>query len=142
MTLFANVHGHCCNPVGNRLLFGPSVAENDSFCHEQNLIIEEDDKVILCAGCAHQGIVNIIRKAVALTGKTPTHVLAGMHLVKSGLSESEENTFIETLAHELKKFDQTMFYTMHCTGEEAYHKLKSLLGDQIEYLACGDTITL
>lgn len=142
MTLFANVSGNCCNPAGNRRLFGPSESENDSFRHEQSLIIEEGNNVILFAGCAHRGIINIIRKAEEVTGRTPTHVLAGMHLVKSGLDEISENSFISTLASELRKYRGTMFYTMHCTGPEQFTKLKSLLGEQIGYLSCGDTILL
>ena len=142
MILFARVQGDCCNPIGNRLLFGPEKTLNDTFCHEQNLIMEEEDKVVVFAGCAHRGIVNILRKAVEVTGKAPTHVLAGMHLAKSGLSPEEEDAFIESLASELKKYEDTMFYTMHCTGEESYMKLKSFMGEQIEYLACGDQIIL
>lgn len=139
MTLFANVQGSCCNPTGNRLLFGPEEKENDNFRHEQNLIIEEGGKAVLFAGCAHRGIVNIIRKARDIIGKAPAYVFAGMHLVKSGLNEREEAEFIELLASELMRYSDTMFYTMHCTGEEQYAMLKSLMGDQIEYLACGDS---
>lgn len=142
MTLFADVRGRCCYPFGNRLLFGPSKTENDDFRHEQNLIIKEAGKVVLFAGCAHCGIVNILRKAEKVIGKTPTHVFAGMHLVKSGLSETDENTFISTLANELQQYENTMFYTMHCTGKDQYTKLKSLMGRQIEYLSCGDEATI
>lgn len=140
MTLFAHVTGNVCTPSGNRLLFGPTGSVNDSFHHEQNLIIEEGNTVALFAGCAHRGIVNILRKAVEVSGKTPTHVFAGMHLVKSGMNEAEENDFIATLANELKAYGGTKFYTMHCTGEEQYQKLKALMGEQIEYLSCGDSI--
>ena len=142
MMLFADVHGKCCNPIGNRWLYGPEEDQNDAFCHEQSLIIEEADKVVLFAGCAHCGIVNILHKAEEVTGKTPTHVFAGMHLVKSGLKEADENAFISTLAHELQQYENTMFYTMHCTGEEQYQKLKTLMGRQIEYLSCGNEATI
>lgn len=142
MTLFADVQGDCCNPIGNRLLFGPSETEHDTFGHEQNLIIEQGEKLVLLAGCAHRGIVNILRKAEEVAGKAPTHVLAGMHLVKSGMNERDEDRFIQSLASELMTYKETMFYTMHCTGEEQYKKLKSLMGSQIEYLACGDNITI
>lgn len=138
MLLFANVQGDCCKPTGNRLLFGPTSSVHDTFGHEQSLIIEEAGKVALFAGCAHGGIVNILRKAQELTGKVPTHVFAGMHLVKSGLSEVEENAFIKALAEELKRYKDTRFFTMHCTGEMQFAKLKSMMGSQIEYLSCGD----
>lgn len=142
MTLFADVQGNCCNPIGNKLLFGPTETGNDDFHHEQSLIIKESDKVVLFAGCAHRGIVNILRKAEEVAGKAPTHVFAGMHLVKSGLAEDEEDKFIKSLASELIKYKDTTFYTMHCTGEVQYKKLRSLMGNQIQYLACGDSITI
>lgn len=142
MMLYADVKGDCCYPHGNRLLFGPTETENDDFRHEQNLLIKENDKLVLFAGCAHCGIVNILRKAEDIAGKFPTHVFAGMHLIKSGLNEIEEDKFIESLASELLKYKDTMFYTMHCTGEEQYKKLKSLMGNQIEYLACGDSVKI
>lgn len=142
MTIFANVLGNCCNPIGNKLLFGPHETENDSFCHEQNLLIEEEGKLILFAGCAHRGIVNIIHKVTETMGKEPTHVFAGMHLVKSGMDEKEQLEFIALLASELMKYQNTIFYTMHCTGEEQYKILKSFMGKQIDYLSCGDSITI
>ena len=140
--LFAHVQGECCFPVGNRLLYGPTTTGKDSFSHEQNLLISEGTNLILFAGCAHRGIVNIIRKAEELAGKPPTHVFAGMHLVKSGLAEKEEAKFIASLAAELTKYRDTHFYTMHCTGEEQFQALKSLMGPQIEYLSCGDAVTI
>ncbi len=137
MTLVSNVRGTCCYPAGNSLLFGPSKTGNDVFCHEQNLVITENDKIVLFAGCAHCGIVNILRKVSEVTGKVPTHVLAGMHLAKH--TDMQD---IESLADELMKYGNTKFYTMHCTGEEQFNRLKSFMGAQIEYLACGDNVTI
>ena len=142
MTLFADVSGDCCYPPGNRRLYGPSENVNDSFSHEQSLVIEEGSNTVLFAGCAHKGIVNILQRACQVTGKTPTHVFAGMHLVKSGLDGPGEDAFIRALAAELRKYSGTMFYTMHCTGTEQFCKLKQLMGEQIAYLSCGDSADL
>lgn len=136
MTLFADVNGDCCCPQGNRLLFGPSETQNDTFSHEQNLIIEEKSNTILFAGCAHKGIINIMRKAEKVIGKTPTHVFAGLHLAKTPIDDA----FISTLAHELMNYKHCKFYTMHCTGTEQYHQLKEIMGYQIEYLSCGESV--
>lgn len=142
MIIFANVRGNICKPAGNRLLFGPDEITNDTFSHEQNLIIGEKDNIVLFAGCAHCGIANIIHKMQETTGKVPTHVLAGMHLAKSGLEKSAEDAYIHSLAAELGKYTETMFYTMHCTGQEQFRKLKSIMGSQIEYLSCGDALKI
>lgn len=142
LTLFADVQGDCCAPVGNRLLYGADQLTHDDFRHEQNLLVQAGSQTILFAGCAHRGIVNILRRATALLGHAPTHVFAGMHLVKSGLTETEEDAFIATLAHHLLAFPATQFYTMHCTGAEQYLKLKAHMADRIDYLACGDSVTI
>ena len=140
MTIFADVIGDFCCPQGNRLLFGPSETQNDSFAHEQNLIIEEKGNTLLFAGCAHKGIINILRKAEEVIGRSPTHVFAGMHLAKGSSQETgkEEEKLINTLAQELMKYEHCTFYTMHCTGTEQYMQLKAIMGNQIEYLSCGE----
>lgn len=140
MTLFADVHGNCCQPKGNRLLFGPSKTENDMFTHEQNLVIEEGSNIVLFAGCAHNGIVNIMRRAEQVVEKAPTHVFGGMHLVKSGMTETEEKDFIASLAEELLSYQNTKYYTMHCTGTEQYKQLKMIMGEHIDYLSCGEEV--
>ncbi len=150
ITLFADVNGDCCYPVGNRLLF--SVQDgvsgdaqrriNDDFYHEQNLILQTEGKTILFAGCAHRGIVNILRHATDLIGHAPTHVFAGMHLVKSGLSETEEESFIRDLAQYLSSYSDCKFFTMHCTGTMQFEMLRRLMGEQIEYLSCGDSVEI
>ncbi len=96
--LFAGVKSDSLKPPGNRLLFGPDQDSNDDFCHEQSLIIQEHGHAVLFAGCAHCGIVNIMQKAEAAISRPLTHVFAGMHLVKSGLTEEAETAFIRALA--------------------------------------------
>lgn len=153
MMLFAGVDGNCCRPNGNRLLYesankeailrdGITATYHDTFRHEQSLIIEEGDNIVLLAGCAHCGIVNIINKMKFITGKKPTHILAGMHLVKSGLDELTENKFIASLAHELMKYKDCHYYTMHCTGTDQYERMKELMSNQITYLSCGEDFIL
>jgi len=139
LTLFAGVEGNRFRPRGNRLLYGPTPDRNDTFTDEQNLLIEEGNETYLFAGCAHHGIVHILQRAEEVLGKTPTHVFGGMHLVKSGMNEAEENAYIDALAHMLKNYSHCTFHTMHCTGMDAYGKLQQLMGNQIEYLSCGDT---
>ena len=142
MLLFADVNEMSESPKGNRLLFGPDMRAHDDFHHEQNLIIHEGGKSILFAGCAHRGILNIIRKCVEIDGCQPSYVFAGMHLVKSGMDETEEDQYIRSLAHQLMQFTQTKFFTMHCTGVEQYDKLKAIMGDQIDYLSCGESMEI
>jgi len=34
------------------------------------------------------------------------------------------------------------FYTMHCTDEQQFLKMKEIIGGQIGYLSCGDSIVI
>ena len=140
LTLFADVQGTCFNPPGNRLLFGPEPNQHDAFVHEQNLLICEGNQVVLFASCAHAGIVNILRRAHQVAGRSITHVFAGMHLVKTGMNPAAENQFIRALARELLTYPNIHFYTMHCTGTEAYQVLREEMGTSLDYLACGDQV--
>lgn len=142
LVLFSNVRGNHLKPTGNKLLFGPTKEQNDDFCHEQNLIIKENDRTVLFAGCAHSGILNIIQKAEEIAGGPLTHVFAGMHLVKSGLSEAEETAFILSLADRLLENHHCQYFTMHCTGLPQYEILKKRMGNSINYLSCGDCVRI
>lgn len=142
MLLFADVHGNCCNPLGNKLLFGPLQKANDDFHHEQNLLVKDGNNTILLAGCAHRGIVNILQKATEILGHAPTHVFSGMHLVKSDLDEQEEAAFIHELSTHLMQYKDTVYYTMHCTGTQQFQQLKTCMGEQIHYLSCGEQVII
>lgn len=142
LLLFAGVKGERLLPPGNRLLFSPVRVEPATFPDEQSLWVEEGGVRVLVAGCAHRGILNILDRAHELTGQWPTHVVAGMHLVKMGLSAEAEAEFIAQLAEGLRAVPGCRYYTLHCTGEGAYAELRKHLGSRIAYLACGDEVSL
>ena len=113
---------------------------SDTFAHEQNLIIEEEGKTLLITGCAHNGIINILEHFKKLKGRMPDYVIGGFHLSgRSGKSEDPET--IDRIAEYLMD-TKAKFYTCHCTGIEAYKRLKAAMGDSIEYLASGSVIKI
>ena len=140
--LFSGINGDCLLPVGNRLLFGPDKTANDDFRHEQSLIIKEGSKTVLFAGCAHGGIENIIQRGMHVAGCPFTHVFAGMHLVKSGLTERDEAMFIRSLAERLSAHTGCRYFTMHCTGTAQYEILKKEMGDAVSYMGCGNIVEI
>ena len=52
----------------------------DPFCDEQNLLLRAEGKAVLVTGCAHRGIVNIVRRAQELAGGRIDAVVGGFHL--------------------------------------------------------------
>ena len=112
----------------------------DVFAHEQNLVIEEDGKVLLVTGCAHNGIANIIEYFYTLEGRMPDYVLGGFHL-SSRVSGHEDFDVVDELGKYLVDTGAT-YYTGHCTGIESYERLKAAMGERIEYLATGSEVRL
>lgn len=113
----------------------------DNFDHEQNLILTEDGKTILIAGCAHRGIVNILNSAAALAGRMPDYVIGGFHLYNHSKGISEDPSTVAQIG-EFLKGTNAVFYTGHCTGTESFHTLKKILGDQIHYLSTGSVVRI
>lgn len=114
----------------------------DAFRHEQNLLVTEDGKTALFGGCAHNGIVNILRRAEEILGRAPDAVFAGFHLYNPSLAESEPRELVERIAGELDKRKGTSFYTGHCTGQEAFDILKETLGGRLQYMSGGSVFEI
>ena len=115
---------------------------NDAFSHEQNLIVTENGKAVLFGGCAHNGIVNILRRAEEILGRAPDAVFAGFHLFNPSLGRSEPRALVEEIARELKARPDTRFYTGHCTGQEAFDVLRETLGEQLCAMHTGSVFEI
>ncbi len=143
LTLFAGVRGDTLLPTGNHDLFRlqkDTLAEDD-FCHEQNLVIHDNGKTLLIAGCAHNGIVNILEHFYAMTGAFPDAVVGGFHLYSHGMKRSEDPALVAKIGQFLLD-TQAKYYTCHCTGTEAFGVLRSVMGERIQYIAAGDSCTI
>lgn len=143
LELFSKVREETPAPAGNAELFqkaGDSYLPDD-FAHEQNLVIRQDGRMILIAGCAHRGIVNIVRQFQADNGRFPDIVIGGFHLHSRGSGKSEAPEAVDAMARELLRTG-AQYYTCHCTGQEAYRRLKAAMGDRIGYLSAGSRLEI
>ncbi|MGI6361555.1 MAG: MBL fold metallo-hydrolase [Bacillota bacterium] len=113
---------------------------DDNFIHEQNLVVEENGKILLITGCAHNGIVNILEHFYFLKGRMPDYVIGGFHLFSRSVG-NENPAVIDQIGKYLMD-TKTKFYTCHCTGLKAYKRLKSIMGNKIDYLSAGSEITI
>lgn len=140
--LFSNVVQKETRPKSNNGLFTEHKGQkiDDTFAHEQNLLIEEDGKTLLATGCAHNGIINIIEHFYMLQGIMPNYVIGGFHL-SSRSGANEEPDKIDRLGKYLLNTG-AMYYTCHCTGIDAYESLKLIMGSSIDYLSSGSEVTI
>ncbi len=142
VSLFSGVTGRRLWPEGNRKLkcLEDGMYLQDAFDHEQSLVIQEDGKRILVSGCAHNGILNILDKYQELYGALPDVVITGFHMKKNAPLTGEEKEIVKCTAEELKKLKNTIFYSGHCTGEEAFDIMKEMMGEQLTALHSGERI--
>lgn len=111
----------------------------DTFDHEQCLVITQEGRRILLSGCAHNGILNILDRYRGIFHSEPDMVLSGFHLMKEGEYSPEEIQNIRDIARELSEMD-TVFYTGHCTGGEACGIMKEIMGEKLQIMHSGMTI--
>lgn len=116
--------------------------ESDRFLHEQNLILSCEGKHYLLAGCAHRGIVNILRAGEAVIGGEFDYVISGFHLTNPGLGIDEPESLIRAVGEELLARKKTQYITGHCTGAGPYEVLKSMLGQRLSSMPAGSVLTL
>ncbi len=139
--LYTDVSGARYPAAGNQKLKKRTAAGfvQDAFDHEQCLVITQDGKRILLSGCAHNGILNILDRYKEIYHSDPDMVISGFHLMKEGEYSPEDVLNIRDIAHELAGMD-TVFYTGHCTGEEACGMMKEIMGEKLRVIHSGVTI--
>lgn len=140
---FSHVTGRKLWPQGNKVLGEKIGAEfvQDEFFHEQYVVIQTEGKKILCSGCAHNGILNILEKFQEIYGCSPDYVISGFHMRKKQEHNVEERQLIENVAKELCNY-KTIFYTGHCTGIPAFEQMREIMREQLQPIRCGEEFSL
>ena len=87
---------------------------------EQSLIVETDEGLIVLTGCAHPGVVEIVRRA-EVYGEVYL-VMGGFHLKDKSAGE------IGAVITELKRLGVQKIAPCHCTGEQAIRLFEAAFG--------------
>lgn len=114
--------------VGGRLL-------PDDFSHEQSLVFETEEGLVVLNSCSHAGLDNIVRDVRHyLPGRSIYMTIGGLHL--AGMRRSA----VREVAAMIKKQDIARVVTGHCTGSKAFAVLKEELGNRVQQIYVGQTI--
>jgi len=97
--------------------------------NEQSLIIDTPDGLVVITGCAHSGIVNILKKSKEILNKNIYLVLGGFHLLNSSDDE------IKQIIKEFKSLGVKKCGATHCTGDNAIALFKEAYGQ--DYIPMG-----
>lgn len=143
LSLFTNITGRKHWPKGNLQLkrqVGDALLQ-DTFDHEQCLVITAGSRRVLLSGCAHNGILNILDCYRERYGGWPDLVVSGFHMMKKTPYTGEDEEDIRETARALKTTG-ALYYTGHCTGPEPYRLMKEIMGEQLRPLHAGEELNL
>ncbi|MCD6459146.1 MBL fold metallo-hydrolase, partial [bacterium] len=87
---------------------------------------------VIVTGCAHSGIINIIKKAQSVMNDDRVYcILGGTHLINTSANR------LKLTANYLKKINLTHLYAGHCTGFNSACYLQYELKDVFKPLETG-----
>ena len=112
----------------------------DDLKHEQSLVFETENGLIVFNSCSHSGVENVIREIRDVFPRQKiAAMIGGFHLMGVDGVETMAGTREEVLrlAETLKTFGDFPIYTGHCTGIPAFAILKEVLGDRLSYFSTG-----
>jgi len=98
---------------------------------EQSLIINTNKGLIIVTGCSHQGILNILKRAIDLFDKQIYLVLGGFHLLEKSDKELME------IIRNFKEIGVLKCGATHCTGDRALELFKQTYGDDFVPMGTG-----
>lgn len=104
----------------------------DAFDHEQSLVFETGEGLVVFNSCSHIGAAAIIKEvSEAFGGRRVSALIGGFHLFNKTKEE------VRAFATEVRATGTETLVTGHCTGEEAFAILKEELGDRVTGLYAG-----
>lgn len=103
---------------------------------EQALVLETGDGLVILTGCAHPGIVEIVKRARAIDPEAAVAlVMGGMHLREAS------NRQIDTVISGLKALGVRKVAPSHCTGDRAIERFRLAYGAEFVRAGAGTTLS-
>lgn len=103
---------------------------------EQSLILNTSKGLVVITGCAHPGIVGIVKRAKEVVDKKIYLVCGGFHL----LSKSEDE--VKEIISEFKDLGVMKVGATHCTGDKAIELFKDAYKENFVQMGVGKVIEI
>ena len=98
---------------------------------EQALVIPTDSGLVILTGCAHPGIVAIVRRAAEMYHAPVYLVVGGFHLLQ------KTDAQVDTIIAEFRRLGVRKVGATHCTGERAIARFAAAWGADFVRLGAG-----
>ena len=104
---------------------------------EQSLVIDTSEGLVVVTGCAHPGIVNIVRRAREVVPNRPIAlVMGGFHL------GSASDTEMHRIIQDFRQLGVSKVAPSHCSGERARGRLETEYKENYVAGGVGNVLTL
>ena len=103
---------------------------------EQSLVVPTDSGLVVVTGCAHQGIVAIVRRARELFDRPVFLVLGGFHLI------DKNDAQIAEIVAEFRRLGVRKVGATHCTGEAAIAAFAAEYGEDFVSTGAGRVVVV
>lgn len=113
-----------------------STGELGSYIKEQSLIMLTEKGLVIITGCAHPGIVNIVKYAKEKYKRDVFLVMGGFHLI------GMEKRGILRIERDLKKLGVRYVAPSHCSGDVSKTVFKTIFGKHYIESGVGKVISL
>lgn len=113
-----------------------STGELGTLIKEQSLIIETEKGLVIVTGCAHPGIVYIVKESRSEFKEDVYMVLGGLHLC--GMEQRQINEIID----EIKNQGVVMMAPSHCSGDLARSLFEKAYGKNFILLGAGKKLCI
>ncbi|MDO5294442.1 MAG: MBL fold metallo-hydrolase [bacterium] len=108
----------------------------DGFTHEQSLVFDTSEGLVIFNSCSHGGVIQIIKEVQeTFKGKKIKAYVGGFHIYNKSKAEVRE------LAQQIKDTGIETVYTGHCTGDKSFGVLKEVLGSSVKQFHVGLEMT-
>jgi 7,8-dihydropterin-6-yl-methyl-4-(beta-D-ribofuranosyl)aminobenzene 5'-phosphate synthase len=114
----------------------------EDFAHEMYLVVQEGAHRCLFSGCSHKGIAHIVDTIETRYDLSFTHVIGGYHFSHYDPFHIQQTDYLTHIGQQFAKRNDSVFYSCHCTGDDAFYQLKIHMRDKLRRLKTGDTIIL
>lgn len=120
--------------TGGKFFCGDGGGQRDALPDDLSLFFRTEAGLVVVLGCAHAGVVNILRHCMQLTGESVHAVVGGMHLL-----HASENRMRATLGA-LREIAPRWLAPNHCTGDAAVAQLYAAFPGQVLELHAGQSL--
>jgi 7,8-dihydropterin-6-yl-methyl-4-(beta-D-ribofuranosyl)aminobenzene 5'-phosphate synthase len=113
-----------------------STGELGIFIKEESLIIRTSKGLVAITGCAHPGVVEIVKRAKEMLKSDVHLVLGGFHLCWMNLSQ------VKKIINGVKKEGVKKVAPCHCSGDLARKQFEKAFGKDFILVGAGKTIKI